>query len=261
MKTCIIVAGAAGELGTEFCRVLAERTVDVVAVVRNRKLSITSPCITEIGCDLTDSVSIEKAFTGLDLSKYDHIIFLHTIGTDKFDPRGYPNISKMSTIDPDVYDTNVNTFKYPLRYLVATLRKINAGRPVSIHFKAVLVGGVPDKYGPFVIEGFCEAKNLCREYIRSAITLNQEWVCGLAVNITSMVTKSACSVRPFADLTHWLVPEEVVEQSIGTLMAHAVGFNEIEIIKRSPEFKEGYYEDAKALYEKWSRETGTNHVS
>jgi hypothetical protein len=256
MKTCVIVAGAAGEIGTEFCRVLSERGIDVVAVVRNRNLSIHSPYITEIRCDLTDSASIEHAFGGLNISKYDRIIFLHTIGTDKFDPRGYPMIRKMKTIDPDVYDTNVNTFKYPLRYIMATLRRINTDSAKPIQFKAVLLGGVPDKFTPFVIEAFCEAKNLCREYIRSAVNLNPAWMSGLSINITSTITKSALAVRPFANLTYWLTPKEVVERSIDELVADTVGFNEIEVIKHSSMFTPGYYEDNAALYEKWSRETG-----
>jgi hypothetical protein len=127
---------------------------------------------------------------------------------------------------------------------------------VPVLFKASLIAGVPDKFTLFVIEDYCEAKNLCREYIRSAVSLNSGWMSGLAINISSTVTQSAFKVRPYADTTYWLTPKEVTDRSVNTLMSSTPGFNEIEILKHSPDFSEGYYEDAAAIYRKWSRETG-----
>lgn len=257
IKTLYIVAGAAGEIGTSFCKALSDKQADVLAVIRNTLILINSKFIIPVKCDLSDSRSISESFGKIDFFQYDRVVFLHTIGTDKYDPRGYPLIQKMKTIDPDIYDTNVNTFKYPLRYLISRLESIYAESGKLISFKAVLLGGIPDKFTPFVIEGFCEAKNLCREYIRSAVSLHPGWISGLAINVSSTITKSALKVRPLADLAYWLKPDEVVMRSIDALMSDKLGFNEIEIFKNSPEFKEGYYEDSEALYEKWSRETGT----
>ncbi len=257
IKTIVIVAGAAGEIGTQFCSVLAEKQIETVAVLRNTPLLLTSPCIQIVRCDLSDARSIEGSFKSINFAQYDRVIFLHTIGVDKYDPRGYPTIQKMKTIDPDIYDTNVNTFKSPLRYLINILHAVcESGKIVQL--KVALLGGIPDKYAPFVIEGFCEAKNLCRQYIQSAVGLYPNWVSGLSINVSSTVTKSALKVRPFADLTYWLTPDEVAQRSVDALLSDEVGFKEIEIFKHSPEFKAGYYKDNEALYTKWSRETGTN---
>lgn len=256
INSLYIVAGAAGEIGTSFCKDLSNKKIDSIAVLRNNPLTIDSEYITAIKCDLTDSRSISESFKSVDLAKYDRIVFIHTIGTDKFDPRGYPNIRKMKTIDPDIYDTNVNTFKYPLRYLLDQIREIHSESGKQIKLKLVLLGGIPDKFSPFVIEGFCEAKNICRQYIRSVVGLHADWVTGLSINVSSTVTKSALKVRPFADLSYWLTPEEVVFRSIEKIVGEDSGYSEIEIHKDSPEFKDGYYEDKDALYTKWSRETG-----
>jgi hypothetical protein len=120
----------------------------------------------------------------------------------------------------------------------------------------VIIAGVADKYTPFVIESFCEVKFILRQYIQSAVGLYPEWCSGLSINITSTITKSALAVRKFAQTEFWLTPEEVVERSIEELVANKKGYKEIDIIKNSPQFIKGYYENDKVLYEKWSKETG-----
>lgn len=259
-KDIVIVAGAAGEIGTEYCRTLAERQIPVLAVIRNNRPLIDSQFVTLVKCDLSNPYMIKESFGSIDFGQYDRIIFLHTIGTDKYDPRGYPHIQKMKTIDADVYDTNVNTFKYPLRYLLDTIRTIKKVTGKTVQLKVGLLGGIPDKFAPFVIEGFCEAKNICRQYMLSATKLYPEWVSAVAINVSSTITKSALKVRPLADLMYWLTPAEVVKRSVDTLVAPASGYGEIEIYKHSPEFQNGYYEDAEALYKKWHYETGSTRT-
>jgi hypothetical protein len=252
----VIVAGAAGDIGTAFCKAFSGMQIPALAIINNTPLLFDSKIITKIKCDLSDSRSIAEAFKGIDFSQYDKITFLHLIGNDKYDSRGYPIIQKMATIEPDVYDTNVNTFKYPFRYLLETIGNFRQATGKDIKLKTVLLGGIADKYGLFVIESFCEAKNICRQYMRSAVELNPNWVSGLSINISSMITRYSKKIRPFADITYWLTPDEVVKQSMDTLMMEGSGFKEIEIYKKSPQFKKGYYEDKEAIYHKWSKETG-----
>ena len=257
MKTCIIIAGATGDIGIEYVRAcLSKKNIDVIALSQKRVLDMHNEKLIAMRLDLTDSHSIREAFGHIDLSKYDSILFLHTIGVDRYDPRGYPHIRKMSTIDPDVYDTNVNTFKYLLRYLTLTIKGINTKSERLVKFKAALIGGVPDKFAIFVIEDFCEAKNISRQYIRSMVDLYPNWASGLVINVSSTITRSALKVRPHANVTYWLTPLEVANRSVDELLQAGAGYKEINIFKESPGFKEGYYEDSQALYDKWSRETG-----
>lgn len=256
-KKLVIIAGAAGEIGSEFCAQLAERHIDCIAVVRNKTLSITSPLVRSIQCNLDNQQEIEEKFRTVEFEMYDQVIYLHTIGVDKFDPRGYPSIHPMNTIDPEVYHTNVNSFKYLMRYCVQRIRNINLERKTKkTEFKIAIIAGVADKHAPFVIESFCEAKFILRQYIQSSVGLYPEWVSGLSINVTSTITKSALAVRPYADTKYWLTPQEVVAQSMNELVGEHAGYKEIDIIKNLPNFIEGYYENNPMLYEKWSRETG-----
>ncbi|QQR50611.1 hypothetical protein IPF86_01675 [Candidatus Nomurabacteria bacterium] len=256
-KKLLIVAGAAGEIGTEYCKMAIAHKVNCIGIVRNRRTGIKSPFFTEVVCGLDKEASIHESFADVDFSEYKEIIYLHTIGVDNFDPRGYPNIEPLKTIPLEIYDSNVNSFKYLLRYCGMKISALNDGRRDSkISLKIAIIAGVSDKYTPFVIEPFCEAKFILRQYIQSYIQLHPDWISGLSINITSTITASALRVRPHADTTYWLQPSEVVQKSFETLISNARKYKEMDIIKNFPDFIPGYYMSNKDLYEKWSRETG-----
>lgn len=255
-KTLIIVAGAAGEIGTEFCRKIVNQRINCVGIMRNNKIQLESDLLLQIPCDLANEKEIESAFANVNFKEYQKIIFLHTIGVDKFELRGYPDIKPMDTIPYDVYNTNVNTFKYLLKYCIHRIDKLNLQNKSKIKFKIAIIAGEGDKYTPFVIESFCEAKFILRQYIQSYIKIHPNWVSGLSINITSTITKSALKVRPYADTTYWLTPEDVVNQSFKKLIKSSSKYKEIDVIKQSPNFTDGYYENNNLLYAKWSKETG-----
>jgi hypothetical protein len=127
---------------------------------------------------------------------------------------------------------------------------------VKTTLKISCIAGTADKYSPFVIESFCEAKYIVKQYIQSQCHLHPTWISGLSINVTSTITKSALAVRPHADTTYWFLPEEIVKESFDVLLKRAFGYSEIDLVKESPHFVEGYYENNHLLYEKWSRETG-----
>ncbi len=254
-KILIITAGAAGEIGTEFCKKMVKKHIDCIGIVRNKKITFKSKFLNEIVCDLTDEKQIEKEFGKINFNKYNKIILLHAIGIDKFEPRGYPSIHPMDTIPPEVYNTNVNSFKYIFKYCVKRIRKINL-KENKTKFKIAIIAGVGDKYTPFVIESFCETKFILRQYIQSAVSLYPRWISGLSINISSTVTKSALMIRPNADTHYWLNPYDIVERSFEKLVSFSPKYKEIDVIKRSPDFFDGYYENNKFLYKKWSKDTG-----
>lgn len=255
----VIVAGAAGEIGTAYVQKIAESGwADIIAVVRNRNLEgVTHDCVRQIKCYLDDERDVQKKFDAIDLGNYNEVIYLHSIGVDKFQSRNFPKITKLQTIDPDVYDANVNSFKYVLKYLGTRIRQINSTQGHKIHMRIAAVLGVADKYAPFVIEDFCEAKFIVREYMRTYVERHPGWISALGINITSTITKSAVEIRPHADTTYWLTPQEVADRSCDAIMdGEHKDYREIDIIKFSPDYFESYYEDNDALYTKWSRETG-----
>lgn len=255
-KQLVIIAGVAGEIGTEFAKKLVENNIETLGIIRNKSVSeIDSPLFKTVACHLDNPEHVEQVFGQIDLSVFDRVVYLHTIGVDKFDPRGYPHIKTMKTIDEDIYNTNVNTFKYLLKFLGTEIRNIrNSGK--NIELKTAIIAGVSDKYTPFVIEGFCEAKFILREYLRLYMERFPSWFSGLSINITSTITKAALAVRPYADTEFWLTPQEVVEKSLNDLISNNQGYQEIDVIKFSPEYQDDYYENNEKLYTKWSKETG-----
>lgn len=257
-RTLTIVAGSAGEIGTEFCKRLINNDIDCIGIVRKTRTGLASENFTELICDLENESEIETEFSGIDFEKYQRIIFLHAIGIDKFEPRGYPIIRPMDTIPSDVYKTNVNTFKHLLKYCIKRIGRINLENESKIKFRAAIIAGEGDKHAPFVIESFVEAKYILRQYIQSYISIYPEWISGLSINITSTITRSALQARPFADTRYWLSPGEVAEQSFGKLVSRFGKFKEISVIKECPNFSADYYDNKQLLYEKWSRETGIN---
>lgn len=256
-KQLVIIAGASGEIGTAFCKkILTHSNMDCIAIFRNHRTGLQSATLKEVRCNLEDSNSIQEAFKNIDFGSYSRVIYLHTIGVDKFDPRGYPKIKPMKTIDPQVYETNVNSFKYFLRYCVAALSKINKNKKIKTKFRVAVIAGVADKYTPFVIESFCEAKFIVRQYIQSYIHIYPTWFSGLSINISSTITKSALRVRPHANTKYWLTPKQVVEKSFKALISKFNSYREFDIIQPSPEFIQDYYINNELLYKKWSQETG-----
>jgi len=255
-KTLVLVAGAGGEIGTEFCKKIIEKKIDCIGIIRSKEIEINSEQFSQLICHLENQNEIEMIFKNIDFNQYRKIIYLHTIGVDKFESRGYPKIKPMPTLPPDVYSTNVNTFKYLLKYCAKRISALNLQSQKKIKFKIAIIAGEGDKYAPFVIESFCEAKYILRQYIQSYIKIYPRWVSGLSINITSTITKSALKVRPYADTKYWLTPQEVVVKSFNKLVGSFSKYKEIDIIKNSPNFVDGYYENNTLLYAKWSKETG-----
>lgn len=256
-KQLFIIAGAAGDIGSEYCKKIIENNIDCIGIVRTKKVCIQSNYFQEIICNLDDEAEIEKTFSKIDFSQYSQITYFHTIGVDKFDPRGYPHIKPMKTIDPEVYNTNVNSFKYLLKFCINKINNINLkNKNNEIKFQIAILAGIGDKYTPFVIESFCEAKFIIRQYIQSYINLYPDWVSGLSINISSTITQSALRVRPYADTEFWLKPREVVDQSYKKLISDYNSFEDLDIMKYSPHFMKDYYRNNQLLYDKWSKETG-----
>ncbi len=255
-KTLVVIAGVSGEIGTNYAKRLIDEGCDVVGISRRTKVEgVSSSKFTQVYCDLSDERSVQDSCGKIQIESYDRVILLHTIGIDKFNPRNYPLITKIQTIDPEIYEANVNSFKYILRYIAGRINKANESG-TNIKMKTAIIAGVSDKHTPFVIEDFCEAKLILRGYLHSFTELFPEWFTGLSINITSTITKSALLGRPYADTSYWLAPIEVVNSSVKELLASEKMYKEVDIIKFSNDYVEGYYDNHHALYQKWSRETG-----
>lgn len=185
--------------------------------------------------------------------KYDRVIFIHSIGVDKFENQNYPNIEVLETIDKEVYHSNVNTYKYLAASLVEKLRREHeSGSKTKLTLS--MIGSVADKHGIIFLTSFTESKHIVRSYIRTAVERFPWVISGLIINISSTVTKSALKVRPHADTTYWLKPEETVDESLPALLDKGrTGYKEIDIYKEHPEMDENYYRDPDKIFKRWSK--------
>lgn len=248
-KYLFIIAGAAGEIGSEFINKFIN-DFPVIGIFRKNKPELTHKNLNWIKADLTKPQAVEKAFSNLNFSSYKKVFLIHSIGVDKFENTKYPDIEPLKTIDKFVYDSNVNTYKY----LAATLiNKIIKERKAGSKTKLVLsmLGSVADKHGIIFLTSFSESKNIVRSYIQSAVK-EYNWISGLSINISSTITKQALKVRPFADTTYWLKPIDVVKHSSNSLLNMKNGYREIDIYKKDPSFDPDYYKNNKKIFKRWS---------
>jgi short-subunit dehydrogenase len=247
MKNCIIIAGANGEIGQAFINRFIPNN-KIIAISRYKASKINHPNLDSVVVDLTKPRDLEKAFLDFNPTKYKEIILIHSIGRDKFENQNYPKIDPLETIDPSVYASNVNTYKYIARLLIKKVKIARKIKPVKL--RLVTIGSVADKYGLLVITSFSESKNIVRSYMRDAAALFP-WISALVINISSTVTKSALEVRPFSDTTYWLTPKEVVERSWKKILRQFNHYEEIDIYKNDPKFRRDYYFDDKKVFDRW----------
>ena len=249
MKQCFIIAGANGEIGRGFVeKILPKHTV--IAISKQHASQIRHPNLVAIVVDLTKPEEVEKAFSGFDPTQYDQITFIHSIGIDKFENKQFPKIEPLETIDPVVYASNVNTYKYLARFLI---KKIEAARKIKlVTLKFVMIGSIADKYGLLVMTSFTESKNIIRSSIRDAIA-TRSWISGLIINISSTITTSAMKVRPYADTTYWLTPKDIVDGSLLRVLSNEVGYQEIDLFKHDPMFHETFYTDDQIVFDRWKK--------
>lgn len=249
---CIIIAGANGEIGKEFINKFLQKN-KILAISKHEISAIIHPNLKQVVVDLTNPKSLEESFLKFDPSDYERIIFIHSIGRDMFENTNYPKIEPLNTINPAVYASNVNTYKYLAKLLIKKIGVARKTKPVKL--KIVMIGSVADKYGLLVMTSFSESKNIIRSYIKDAVKIFP-WVSGLAINVSSTITKSAIEVRPHANTKYWLTPKEVVDRSWKEVLSHSYWnrYKEINIYKKDPEFNNEYYFDDKAVFDKWTKD-------
>ncbi len=77
------------------------------------------------------------------------------------------------------------------------------------------------------------------------------------INVSTVNTGNENILRPHADKTYWLHPEEIVSQTLPELV-NISSYKEIDLFKEKPDFNENYYLDHEAILKKWEKEMGTS---
>jgi hypothetical protein len=116
-----------------------------------------------------------------------------------------------------------------------------------------MFGALTDKYNIPFFTSFRESKTISKLYIEN-LTKVYDFVKGFVVNVSTVKSKLSIKQRPFADMSYWLLPKEVVEKSIDKILNQKQHFEEIEIFKFDPNFESDYYTNNDNIFEKWKRE-------
>lgn len=242
-KELYIVTGASAKLGECFIKSLQEKNQKIIGLSRkNTELNI--PVFI---CDLLKEDEVENIFNQIDFSSYESFVLIHTVGKFKFE-KGELNVidNDGDGIDDEVFFTNVTTLKNTLKFLIPHTK----GKSL----KVCAFGSVSDKYSiPFWVS-YRKAKNIMKQYLKD-LSRDGE-IKALVINVSTLDTGNENLLRPEADKTYWLKPQEVVDESLVEL-DHLHSYEEIDIVKNKPDFKDDYYLDHDALLEKWQKEMGS----
>ena len=230
MKTLFIITGGNGAIGKAYFEYLAAKKEVCVS------LSRTSPYF----LDLLNRSRCKKIIQHLDFTNITRIVLIHSVGSFCFEEQHQKRNNA-------VWHNNFSTFVNIAKPLIERTQKEH------ITLKLVGFGSPSDSFRIPYWKTFSSAKNAIRHYMK-LVCVQHANIQGLIVNISSTQTTNEEKLRPYADKTHWLKPQEIVEQSIYYIEQKQIEtYHEIEIIKPNPGFQ-NYYKKTDAIYKKWMKE-------
>ncbi len=238
------MTGASGKLGTSFIQELQRRKEYSVAFTR-KEIEING--IETKKADLLNESEVVTAFNGIDLLDDNEIYLIHAVGKFKFEENAADIVDfDNDGIDDEIYATNVLTLKNTIKALLAYC-------PVSAKVKICAFASVSDKHNIPFWNSYTKSKNIIRGYLKELCRSAQ--IQALVVNVTTVDTGNENDLRPHADKTYWLTPDEIVIKALPELMGLST-YKEIDVIKEKPDFDSNYYLDHEAILKKWKREMG-----
>ncbi len=242
MKRVFLITGASGELGKSFVKNIDSK--EIVYKFSRSELSDNSDNKCFI-LDLLEEEKVKEVLELTDLDSFNEIVLIHTVGKFKFENDESKIEDKDGDgIDDEIYKTNVITTKNILKYVKQNIN----GRA---EIKVCVFASVSDKYSIPYWSSYTRAKNILRGYLQT-LSENQI-VSALVVNVSTVDTGNENLLRPNADKTYWLKPEEIVTRVLPELN-DLDGYTEIDIIKEHPDFKKDYYINHESILEKWHSE-------
>jgi NAD(P)-dependent dehydrogenase (short-subunit alcohol dehydrogenase family) len=253
-KTLVIVSGANGTLGRLYLQRFGSMDgFSCIGIVR--QLDAARP-FSGIGIqvDLLDQAQTAREIQNINLLEIKDIIFVHAVGKFKFEENGRPDLDRNHDgIDDEIYSSNVETFSNVVNPLLARLQREASDRN-SIPISVCAFGSVSDKYEVPFWRSFSKAKNILKGILGEMVESSGGFVRGTFINVSSVNTYNENTLRPNADTSGWLQPEDVVEQSLPFILDYSVSWKEIDIFKSVPGFGPHYYRDLKRILKKWKKE-------
>jgi len=244
-KKLVIVTGASRGIGKSFLdRYRSERETNCVGI--NRTGSAGNKL------DLMDGNTTYKFVRKLDLENVPRVIYIHSVGIDKFEPRCEPHIDHDGDgIDDEVLASNLTTFLHFVEPLIDRTSRKNI--PLTI----CCIGSVSDIYEVPFWQSFYRVKNKVRRFCKS---INDENVSSLILNVSSTLDEEGRTFgRKKADTTYWQTTDELVDKSFSTVdrfKETGARYAEFDYFKHNPSFREDYFTNLPKLYSTWQRDLG-----
>jgi NADP-dependent 3-hydroxy acid dehydrogenase YdfG len=236
-----IVTGASGKLGKAFISQLESEGEQVIALSR-READLQGGTYQ---VDLLDEHKIEEVISKIDFSGREELCLIHAVGGFKFEKNSTDiKDADQDGIDDDVYATNVLTLKNILKSLLNH-------RPGVI--KVCAFASVSDRHNIPFWASYTRAKNIMRGYLKELCESGR--IQALIVNVSTVDTGNENHLRPHADKTYWLQPQEIALKTIPELISLSP-YKEIDVYKEKPDFDPEYYLDHEAILKKWEEEMG-----
>lgn len=241
----IIVAGASRGIGKTFLEEYKKQN-NTICYGINR-----NGCAGE-KLDLMDSNATYKFVNKLNLKEVSKIIYIHSIGTDKFEPEGKPHIDlDEDGIDDEVLSSNCSTF---LNLAEPLIDKV---RPTKIPMSICNIGSISDVFNVPYWQSFSRAKNKVRQFCKSTYETN---INSIFLNISSTLDENHNTYgRKNIDTSYWQTSSELLEKSFSLLdNFHKMSTNyaEFDFFKFNPSFRPDYFTNLSKLYATWQRDLG-----
>jgi hypothetical protein len=242
----VLIAGASRGIGKAFYEHYSSRDdVECVGISRSGIDGL-------VQCDLLDKDVIERTLNVFDWGKVKSLLYIHSVGFDKFEPDGKPEkgLDNGEGIDKEVYESNVETF---FNIYSSLESKLKGSIPVTY----CCIGAVADRYEVPYWQSFTRSKDCLREHLMKECNAERKAV---FLNVGSTLDETGNKFgRVNADTTYWQNPDDLVAKSVPLIdnMKHIEKkYVEADFFEFNPNYTPDYFTNHEKLYETWQKDLG-----
>jgi len=254
-RTLVIISGATAKLGKAYVSYFTKNNALKIIGLSRKTKNIKKDNVEYLKCDLINKNEVYEKISDINISFFKEVWLIHAVGKFKFEEFGEPKEDyDLDGIDDEVYDSNVVSFLSIFVPLVKKIEKLSKRNKINL--KIMCFGSVTDKYSIPYWTSYTNAKNKLRNILKNSIEnkVFRKFMKVLFINVSTVDTGNENLLRPFADKSYWLEPEEIVIKSVKELLKDKKGWTEIDIYKHKPEFDPSYYHNTSIILKKWKRE-------
>ncbi len=246
-----LVTGASSDIGTAFLRALSANTT-CIGISRQPPLTAI-PSTVFVSLDLMDKKATRDFFSDVDVDSFNQIVWIHSVGKFRFEPKGVPPERDMDGdgVDDEVFHANVSTF---INVIEPLSKRIRQGRKKkTLHF--CLFGSMSSDFPTPFWPSFTKSKNQLSTVAQMEMARHSDMeVFGIMVKLSTVKSNHVSCARSLQDMQNWLTPEEVVQKTIPHLLNPQMHWRELNVFKFNPHFDPSWYWNPEKVRERWSVE-------